>query len=122
MDLIGIPAVRIGSTVSIPQGGFNVSEDCSGFAGIYASFPVALVLGTYNRSRVRIGMMIAAPWLLAVAVNVPRGIVLLLGVKYLGIPFLATLWHTASRIVAFWLASLPMFLVADLRTFRAEIG
>ena len=83
---------------------------------------MTLVLATYCRSRTRIALLIAVPWLLAIAINVPRGLVLLLGVQYLGQPFLATFWHTASGIVAFWIALLPIFLLADRRTLREKLG
>jgi exosortase len=122
VELMGIATVRVGTSVSIAEGGFNVSDDCSGFGGVYASWCVALVLGTYCRSRGRIALLIAMPWLLAIAINIPRGVVLLLGVKYLGMPFLATFWHTASGIVAFWIALLLLIGLADRRTLREELG
>jgi len=122
VELMGMSAIRMGTSVSIAEGGFNVSEDCSGFGGVYASFCVVLVLATYSRSRTRIALLIAAPWLLAIAINIPRGVVLLLGVKYLGMSFLTTFWHTASGIVAFWIALLSLLALADWRTLREELG
>ena len=122
VDLMGLSVVRIGTSVSIAAGGFNISDDCSGFGGVYASLAVVLVFCVYSRSRARIALLVALPWLLAIAVNVPRGVVLLLGVKYMGVQFLGTFWHTASGIVAFWLALLPIFLLADWRTLREELG
>ncbi len=121
-DLVGMSVIRVETTVSIASGGFNVSEDCSGFGGIYASLCVALVLGTYTHSRGRIALLAIAPWLLAVAINIPRGFVLLLGVKYFGMGFLTTFWHTASGIVAFWIALGALLLLADWRTLREELG
>ena len=117
-----MPTVRVGTTVSIPTGGFNVSEDCSGFGGFYAGLCATLVLSTYSRSRARIALLIVGPWLLAVAVNIPRGVVLLLGVNSLGMPFLETFWHTASGIVAFWIAMSLLLLLADWRTLREKLG
>ena len=122
VELMGMSAIRMGTSVSIAEGGFNVSEDCSGFGGVYASLCVVLVLATYCRSRARIALLIAAPWLLAIAINIPRGVVLLFGVKYLGMPFLTTFWHTASGIVAFWIALLSLLALADWRTLREELG
>jgi exosortase len=122
VQLMGLSAFRIGTSVSIPEGGFNVSEDCSGFGGVYASVCVVLVLAAYSKSRTRIALLIALPWLLAVAINIPRGVVLLFGVKFLGMPFLTTFWHTASGIVAFWIAILSLLALADWRTLREKLG
>lgn len=122
VELMGMQTVRVGTSVLIAEGGFNVSEDCSGFGGVYASLCLALVLGTYSRSRARIALLMVVPWLLAIAINISRGVVLLLGVKYLGMPFLTTFWHTASGIVAFWIALLLLLALADRRTLREELG
>jgi len=121
-DLFGLPAVRVETTVSIAAGGFNVSEDCSGFGGVYASLCVALVLAAYSRSRGRIALLFTAPWLLAIAINIPRGFVLLLGVKFLGMDFLTSIWHTASGIVACWIALAAMLWLADWRTLREQLA
>jgi len=122
MGWFGFSVVRVGTAVSLPAGGFNVSEDCSGFAAFYASYAIVLVLAVYNRSRAKIALLLVAPWLLAVAVNVPRGTVLLLGANYFGMEFLGTFWHTASGIVAFWLMVLPLLLLADRATLREKLG
>jgi exosortase len=117
-----LSAIRDGTLLQVPAGGFDVTINCSGFSGIYAGYGLALILSAYNRSRAKVIALFAIPIVLAVAVNVPRAAVLLVGVNYFGQDWLYSYWHTASGIVAFWLSILPLALFADWQKLREGLA
>lgn len=107
VPLLGIPVMRVGTTLHMPNASLQVADACSGFSTLYAAGAVALLTMFLSASplrRVLVGLLFAP---IAIAVNIVRVAFLCVLVYFQGTDVLATSLHELSGIVTF-LVALPL--------------
>ncbi len=107
VPLLGIPVMRIETTLHTPNASLLVADACSGFSTLYAAGAVALLTMYLSASTLRrlLVALLFAP--IAIAVNVVRVALLVVLVYWQGTDVLATALHEMSGIVTF-LVALPV--------------
>jgi len=115
LSLVGMPVLRDGTLIEIPSGAFVVSNACSGFATLYASIGVALVLVLSTRSWTRRALVLLSVVPLAVACNVLRVVLLVLLTHYLGPEILHTPVHEASGVATFMIVIFALWTLGSER-------
>lgn len=101
---LGIPVMRIETTLHTPNASLIVADACSGFSTLYAAGAVALLtmyLSASNLRRVAVAVLFAP---IAIAVNIVRVALLVVLVYFQGTDVLATSLHEVSGIVTFLIA------------------
>lgn len=104
VPLLGIPVMRVETTLLTPNASLLVADACSGFSTLYAAGAVALLtmyLSASMTRRVLVGVLFAP---IAIAVNVVRVALLVVLVYWQGTDVLATSLHELSGIVTFLIA------------------
>ncbi|AMY10066.1 exosortase A [Luteitalea pratensis] len=104
---LGIPILKVGTTLHMPNASLLVADACSGFSTLYAAGAVALLtmfLSASPRRRVLVGLLFAP---IALAINIVRVALLCVLVYFQGTDVLATSLHELSGIVTFVVA-LPL--------------
>lgn len=118
LSLLGVPILREGTTLHLPAATLVVSDACSGFAALYASVALALILAYLNPSRLRGSLTLAAAFPVAVACNILRNTFLALAVERWGSHVLDTVVHPASGMVMFAAAAALLTLLSGARNWR----
>lgn len=118
LSLLGVPILREGTTLYLPTATLIVSDACSGFAALYASVALALILAYLNPSRARGFLTLAAAFPVAVACNIARNTFLALAVQRWGSHVLDTVVHPASGMVMFAAAAALLTLLSGARSWR----
>jgi exosortase len=116
ISLIGIPIARSGTTLFFPGGKVLVADACSGFATLYASAAIALILAHMSSAPARQALLLGLAAPIALAANVIRVTVLTLAVYSYGPRSLETALHEGTGIGAFALALAALFCVAGRKT------
>ena len=98
--LFGVPVGRIDTTLFIPKGPLLITDACSGFAPLYASVTLALVLAYMNPSWPRRVVMLGAAFPISMACNVLRVVLLALMVQRWGYGIMHTFLHPASGLLS----------------------
>ncbi len=120
LHALGIPAFREMTVIQMAQHVFIVSNACSGFATLYASIAVALILACYTPSwKRRAALLLAAP-LLAFSANVLRVLMLILLTDGMGSWVIESPLHPGSGVAAFFLALVGLFAIADRNVLRGR--
>jgi exosortase len=104
MPLLGIPVMRVETTLYTPNASLLVADACSGFSTLYAAGAVALLTMYMSASTVRrvlVGVLFAP---IAIAVNIVRVTLLGVLVYFQGTDVLATSLHELSGLVTFAIA------------------
>jgi len=104
---LGIPVMKVETTLHMANASLQVADACSGFSTLYAAGAVALLTMFLSASawrRTLVGLLFAP---IAVAVNVARVALLCVLVYFQGTDVLATSLHELSGIVTF-LVALPV--------------
>lgn len=117
LSVLGIPILREGTTLYLPVATLVVSDACSGFAALYASVALALVLAYLNPARTRGLLTLAAAFPVAVACNILRNTFLALAVQRWGSHILDTVVHPASGMVMFAAAAALLTLLSGARNW-----
>jgi exosortase len=107
VPLLGIPVMKVGTTLHTPNASLLVADACSGFSTLYAAGAVALLTMFLSGSpfrRVLVAVLFAP---IAIAVNVVRVVLLCVLVYFQGTDVLATSLHELSGILTF-LVALPV--------------
>ena len=107
VPLMGIPVMKVGTTLHVPNASLLVADACSGFSTLYAAGAVALLtmfLSASTSRRVLVAILFAP---IAIAVNVVRVALLCVLVYFQGTDVLATSLHELSGILTF-LVALPV--------------
>lgn len=113
---LGLPVFREDTVMHMSSGVFVVADACSGFATLYASLAVALVLVFLVRKpSQRILILLAAP-ILAIGANIVRVLALILIAHYGGRWTLDTPLHEATGVAAFAIVLLALFALSRERT------
>jgi exosortase len=104
MPLLGIPVMRVETTLYTPNASLLVADACSGFSTLYAAGAVALLTMYMSASTVRrvLVAVLFAP--IAIAVNIVRVTLLGVLVYFQGTDVLATSLHELSGLVTFAIA------------------
>ena len=120
--VLQIPVLREETLLVLPNGSFMVADACSGFATLYASFAVAIVLAAYARSWPRRLLLLLSAFPLAVACNVVRVSMLVALANQMGLGLLDTPFHAASGVLTFWAVLAVMILIAGRKQLGSETG
>jgi exosortase len=109
---IGIPAYREATVIALPHNTFVVSNACSGFATLYASLAVAVILACYTPSRAkRLLLLLAAPPL-ALGANIVRVLALVVMTDFMGGWVITSALHPASGVATFCVVLVALFAIA----------
>ena len=109
---LGITAFRDATVIHMARNSFVVSNACSGFATLYASVSVAIILACYQRSHVRKLLLLLAAPPLALGANVLRVLLLVLMTTSWGNWVIQGPLHPASGVATFCVALGGLFLIA----------
>lgn len=107
VPLMGIPVMKVGTSLHMPNASLLVADACSGFSTLYAAGAVALLtmyLSASTARRILVGLLFAP---LAIVVNIMRVALLCVLVYNQGTDVLATSLHELSGILTF-LVALPV--------------
>jgi len=105
MALFGTTVTREGTTLFLPGANLYITDACSGFSVLYASFTLALVLAYMNPSWPRRVITLGAAFPIAVACNILRCTLLGLLVQHWGGGILDTRIHPISGMLTFTAAA-----------------
>ena len=111
VPMLGIPVMRVETTLHTPNASLLVADACSGFSTLYAAGAVALLtmyLSASNVRRALVGILFAP---IAIVVNVVRVALLVVLVYWQGTDVLATSLHELSGIVTFLIALPVIFWI-----------
>lgn len=118
VDLWGIPVLRQGTTLWLPEATVEVADSCSGFSTLYASIALGAILAYLSRSNARRSALMASAVVLAVACNMVRVAGLVLIIHYFGADPLKTTLHPASGVATFAVAFAVLLSMADHGVLR----
>ena len=122
LEWAGLPVLRSGTVLVLPDSVFGVTVRCSGFSAAYAGLGLALVLGGCGRSRWRAAGLVLAVWPLVWAINSLRSAVLVYICEARGLDLLNTPLHGLSGIAAFLGVMLALYLMSDRRAVREALA
>ena len=109
LPFLGIPVLRAGTTLHLPNGVVQVADACSGFSTLYAALAVACLTAFGTSSTVRRGLVLAVAGPVAIVANVARVILLVALVEWRGSEVLQTFIHPLSGLLTFAVA-IPVIL------------
>lgn len=109
VPLLGITVYADGTNLHLREGVLAIGDACSGFSTLYASGAVAALAAYSCNTRRGKVLALAAAVPIAIAANIVRIVLLVLVVRFLGMPVLDTWIHPASGILTFLIA-LPAIL------------
>jgi exosortase len=124
LNLLGIPAVRIGNLIQLPNGTVGVDEACSGIRSLQSSLMAALFIGdlTFRRVGLKVLFLVAGV-ILAVAGNFGRSLYLSLTAARQGVESVATVHDTAGwSVLVFTAAGIGALAWFVLRLERRMAG
>jgi exosortase len=98
--LLGVPVIRVDTSLFIPKGPFFITDACSGFSPLYASVTLALVLAYLNPSWPRRVVMLGTAFPITMACNILRVALLVLMVQRWGPGIMNTVLHPASGLLS----------------------
>ena len=117
---LGVPVLRLGTVLVLPNATFLVADECSGFSALYAALGVSIVLAATARRLPRRILLLLAAFPLAVLCNVVRVTVLVGLANRFGLGLLDTPFHAASGVATFWAVLVLLFAIADREGLRAS--
>ena len=118
VGLYGIPVLREGTTMLLPNAGIEVADACSGVSTLYAAVLLALILAYMARSLRQAVVLLAASVVLAIICNTIRVFALILIVHYWGVSPLETPLHELTGMVSFVIVLAALFFLARPREMR----
>lgn len=118
LSWLGVPVMREGTYLYLAKSTLNVTDACSGFAALYASFALALILAYFTPSWPRRLLTIALAFPVAVSCNILRNTVLALAVQHWGGQVLDTAIHPASGMVMFAAAAALLTMLSGVEKRR----
>jgi exosortase len=123
LQWIGAPVIWHQTQVRLPNSGFSISDNCSGFAALVASFAFAALLAVTARSRVSGALLLLSVYPAVALANGLRLVALALLVVRFGDPVLITTpLHGLSGIGVFIVVLGGLWLCADRAGFREAIS
>jgi exosortase len=99
--LSGVPVAREDTMLFLPKANLSITDGCSGFSVLYASFTLALVLAYMNSSWPRRVVTLGVAFPIAMACNALRCALLGLLVQRWGGRIMDTVLHPASGMLTF---------------------
>jgi exosortase len=118
LSAMGIPVIRQGTLLELPNANFLVADACSGFATLYAAVGIAVVLAAYARTWPRRILLVLSAWPLAVLCNIARVTLLVSIANRFGLGLLDTPFHAASGVFTFWAVLAALIFMADREALR----
>lgn len=121
LTMLGIPTFVAGSVLELPHATFLVANACSGFATLYSTVAMSVLLGALCESRTRqivIGLAILP---LALLANVIRVTLLVLTALYIDPSLLETSAHSGSGVLTFLGILVVLVLMADRPSLRRAL-
>ena len=117
LDVMGMPALRMGIGLELEQHSYAVSANCSGFSALYAGLLAAVVLGAHCSGWWRACLLLVSVWPLAVGVNALREASLIAICEVAGIQWLHSPLHGISGILTVFavIGALLVFAGRDSR-------
>ncbi len=115
---LGIPVIREGTLLELPNATFLVADACSGFATLYAAVGIAVVLAAYARTWPRRILLLLSAWPLAILANIARVTTLVAIANQYGLGLLDTPFHAASGVLTFWVVLAALIVMADREALR----
>lgn len=119
--MVGVPVLRQQTVLVLPRDTFMVADACSGFSTLYAAVGLSIILARYCRSNLRRILIMIAAWPLALACNILRVFILVMGSHLWGVGMLESPLHAASGVATFWIALTGLFLISDRDSLRAAV-
>jgi len=115
--LLGVPVLRDGTMLLLPDTNMSIGDGCSGFSVLYASVTLALIFAYFNKSWPRRLLTLALAFPIAVACNIVRCSMLGLAAERWGSGILDTALHPLSGMLTFTAAAALMTYVglAEMR-------
>jgi exosortase len=110
---MGIPTFVEYASLELPESTFLVADECSGFATLYSSVAMAVLLGSLCPSVPRRVAVYASIVPLALAANVLRVLALVLMFQYIDPSLLDTSIHEASGVATFFVVLFGFLLMTD---------
>lgn len=106
LNLLGIPATRVGNLIHLPNGTVGVDEACSGIRSLQSSLMAALFIGdlTFRRAGLKVVFLVAGV-ILAVVGNFGRSLFLSLTAARQGVESVAAVHDTAGWSVLLFTAA-----------------
>jgi len=120
LQMLGVTAVREATVLHMARNDFVITNACSGFATLYASVSVAIILACYQRSFLRKALLLLAAPVLALVANILRVLLLVIMTTSWGSWVIASPLHPASGVATFCVALVGLFLIARKELPRAE--
>jgi exosortase len=112
LDALGYTVLLDATVLHLPHRTFIVSDACSGFATLYASVSVALILACMAPSHLRRALLLLAAPLLAVVANVARVLLLVILTYHYGNWFIDSFFHPASGVATFVIVLFGLLAIA----------
>jgi exosortase len=123
LEVMRAPVTWHQTHVRLPESGFSVSDNCSGFAALIASFAFAALLAATSRSRVRGALLLLAVYPAVALMNGFRLVALVwLALRYGLQVLIVTPLHGLSGIVVFAVVLGGLWLCADRVAFRRAVS
>jgi len=124
LDWTGAPVVWHQTHVRMPTSGFNLTDNCSGFATLTASFAFAALLAVTARSRLRAALLLLAVYPAVALANGLRVAALVMLVLRFGYDpvIITTPLHGLSGIAVVAVVLSGLWMCADRAAFREAIS
>lgn len=109
--MIGIPLLREGNVMHIPQKSFEVVEACSGLRSAISLTTLSIIMGYFFLRSIAARIILVAVCIpIAVFVNIVRLVSIILVFHFFGIDLAKGTMHTVTGIFVFLLAFLSLIL------------
>jgi exosortase len=123
LEWVGATVIWHQTQVRLPSGGFSISDNCSGFAALTASFAFAALLAATARSRARGVLLLLAVYPAVALLNGVRlAALVVLALRYGEQILIVTPLHGLSGIAVFVVMFGGLWLCADRAALREAIA
>ena len=110
--IFGIPLLREGNLMTIPEKTFEVVDACSGLRSSISLLTLSVIMGYYMVQKIPSKLiLLAASIPTAIAVNIFRVSIMILVYHFFGLDLTEGTWHTATGLGVFVLAFAFLFLI-----------
>lgn len=116
--MFGVPILREGNIMNIPEKRFEVVEACSGLRSIVTFLTLSVIMGYFMLKRTTSKLILLAVSVpTAIFVNIVRVVLMVLLYHFFGLDLTEGIWHTTTGLLVFVLAMLILFLLQMVLEF-----